>query len=351
MHWCRTLDGVTRGGCRGLVIAACLALALPATAEESAEDFLTIEELLDTYLDSIGVTAIHHTHDTGEVMLGYSRTTMRMDGTRDGSSRRSDASLLQDFMVAPTDMDMEMHMLHAMWGVDDNWTVMAMVPYTRIGMDHVTRTGQEFTTRAHGVGDLELGALYAAFRGERDRVVLKGGFTVPTGSIRQEDDTPMGEVRLPYPMQLGSGTVDLTPGLTYLGQTLDWSWGAHLGAKIRTGRNGLGYRLGHAANASLWAARKFTENLSDSVRVEGREWGNVRGSDDRLDPLMAPTADPAMRGGRRIDLLLGINLFAIDGPLAGNRLSLEGGIPIHQSLRGPQLEVDWRYSLAWQRTF
>jgi len=31
-------------------------------------------------------------------------------------------------------------------------------------------------------------------------------------------------MRLEYPMQLGSGTFALRPGLTYLGQTERWAW-------------------------------------------------------------------------------------------------------------------------------
>lgn len=67
--------------------------------------------------------------------------------------------------------------------------------------------------------------------------------------------------------------------------------------------------------------------------------------------MMVPTADPNLRAGERLDILFGLNLFAVDGPLAGNRLAVEGGLPIYQRLDGPQLETSWRIQIAWDWTF
>ncbi len=38
-------------------------------------------------------------------------------------------------------MDMEMHMLGVMYAPSDDVTLMAMVPFVRLDMDHRTRTG------------------------------------------------------------------------------------------------------------------------------------------------------------------------------------------------------------------
>jgi len=46
-----------------------------------------------------------------------------------------------------------------------------------------------------------------------------------------------------------------------------------------------------------------------------------------------------------------VNLFQREGPLGGNRLSLEGGVPVYQWLDGPQLELDYRLSASWNWTF
>ena len=82
-----------------------------------------------------------------------------------------------------------------------------------------------------------------------------------------------------------------------------------------------------------------------------RVWGNVDGADPALNPAMVPTADPDRRGGERIDLLAGVNLFRNEGKLKGNRISIEAGLPVYQSLDGPQLETDWIFKVAWQWAF
>ena len=60
--------------------------------------------------------------------------------------------------------------------------------------------------------------------------------------------------------------------------------------------------------------------------------------------MMAPTARTDLRGGQRIDGLLGLNYLHS----AGHRLALELGMPIHQDLDGPQMETDYRVMVGWQ---
>ena len=127
-------------------------------------------------------------------------------------------------------------------------------------MDRINRRGVSFTTSTQGPGDLKLSGLYNIMRQNRQSFHLNAGISFPTGSINERDDTPAGSnVRLPYPMQLGSGT--------------------------------------------------------------------------------------------RLDLGLGINLYAPKGDLQGARLAVEFELPIYQSLEGPQLETDWQLTLGAQAVF
>ena len=66
-------------------------------------------------------------------------------------------------------------------------------------------------------------------------------------------------------MQLGSGTYDLLPGLTYLGQSDEWSWGVQTIETLRLGRNDEGYTLGDNLMATGWVARKWTGVFSTSL--------------------------------------------------------------------------------------
>lgn len=292
-----------------------------------------------------------HMHHAGEVMLSYRFMRMNMNGSRDDTGRVSSAAVLRDFPVTPYDMDMEMHMLGAMWAPHDVVTLMAMVPFVRLDMKHRTRTGAHFTTHANGLGDVKLAGLIRLFDTGMHHVHLNAGLSIPTGRISAKDDTPAGRARLPYPMQLGSGTWDLLPGVTYTGKSEALSWGAQILATYRTGTNNKGYRWGHRWGATAWLARPWADWLSTSLRLDYASWRNIRGNDDDLVRTLAPTADPDRRAGKRLDLLLGVNFLVTGGPLRGHRLAVEAGRPIYQDLDGPQLETDWMISAGWQYAF
>ncbi|MCG8590471.1 MAG: transporter [Proteobacteria bacterium] len=298
-----------------------------------------------------------HLHEKGEVMLSYRYMRMRMDGNRDGTNDLTIAEILdpagENFPVTPTDMDMQMHMLGIMYAPTDRLTLMGMIPYIKFEMDHETRMGTRFTTESEGVGDVKLTALYGLFRDELHGVHLNAGVSVPSGSINERDETPMGRVRLPYPMQTGSGTWDLLPGLTYTGQA-DWlSWGAQALGTIRLGRNDLSYRLGHRYDLTAWGAVSPLSFASFGLRLHWEDFADISGDDDGLNPAMVPTADPNRRGGERLNGGVSMNLLAPESwpVVGGHRLAIESLWPLYQSLDGPQLEVDWNVIVGWQAAF
>ncbi len=277
---------------------------------------------------------------------------MRMDGNRDGTDDVSTAEVLTDFPVAPVDMDVDMLMPGIMYGVTDNISVMAMIPYLWKSMDHVTRMGTEFTTKSDGFGNLRMVGGYDVYKTAQHTIKLTAGLSIPTGSTDERDDTPAGSNQLlPYPMQNGSGTFDLLPGVIYSGRTDDWSWGGQFGAIVRLGENDEDYTLGNVYTASAWGARRWLNWLSSSVRVSGEAVENIDGADPRLDPLLAPTADPDRRAGSFISLGLGLNFLVPSGVLRGTGLSIEGVIPLYQDLDGPQLERDYAIVVGLRKAF
>ena len=64
---------------------------------------------------------------------------------------------------------------------------------------------------------------------------------------------------------------------------------------------------------------------------------------------MVPTADPNLRGGTRVDVLVGVNF--VPPALNSLRLAVEAGVPVYQKLDGPQLETDLVFTLGAQYTF
>ncbi len=307
-----------------------------------------------------------HTHKQGKWMLSYTYGRMEMDGNRDGDDDVSVAEVHRDYMVAPLEMYMEMQMLGAMYGVSDKLTVMAMVPYVRKSMKHVRRDGLRFTTRTSGLGDVKLTGLYTLFSSGMDRDIhrvrhqasLQFGFSLPTGSIDERDNTPLGRSQLPYPMQLGSGTFDPILGATYTSKFSDWSWGAQARGVFRVEDNDEGYRLGNEYDVTAWAARRLGDRVSASFRLAGKTWGDVHGEDDRVrktvmpqgTPIpLVPTADTRLRGGERVDAAVGLNFYQTAGAFKGHRLEFEFAAPIHQDLDGPQLETDYRFNVRWAK--
>ncbi|MGI9535053.1 MAG: transporter, partial [Thermodesulfobacteriota bacterium] len=292
----------------------------------------------------IGVMG-EHTHKQGEVMFSYRYMFMKMEGLRDGTDSLSTGDVLEQFMVTPTDMDVQMHMFGAMYAVTNKLTMMGMIPYIKKSMNHLTRMGGRFKTESEGFGDFKLTGLYKILDwGNNNNVILNFGLSFPTGSIDEKDATPMGpNQQLPYPMQLGSGTWDLLPGITYNGRINNLNWGGQAIGVVRLGENDRDYTLGDRLNLTAWTAYNLNYWLSGSFRLDWGFWGNIDGADPDLNPVIVPTADPDLQGGNRLDALFGINFVNQLGPkwLKGQRLAAEFGFPLYQDLDGPQLETDW----------
>lgn len=323
----------------------------------------------------IGVMGDHY-HKTGEWMFSYRYMFMNMDGNRSGQDELSFNQIAfsggAGYPVVPLSMDMQMHMFGAMYALTDRVTLMGMLPYKVISMDHrVSPTppaplagiaGASFTTESDGLGDFRLSGLIKLFNHNGQSLHLNAGLSLPWGSISETDVVPVPGVGfatglMPYPMQLGSGTVDLLPGLTYLGQAGDWSWGAQALGTIRLGRNSQGYSLGDQIESSTWIARRLNDTFSGSFRLKGTAWGNIDGADRRLGTLPipvgfgVPTADPKLRSGSRVDALFGLNAYVRKGFMKGHRFAVEGGLPVYQYLRGPQLQTEWTLMVGWQYAF
>ena len=301
-----------------------------------------------------------HTHNADEWMFSYRYMAMEMDGNLDGGDSLSVRDIIGTmmspglYMVAPLSMDMEMHMFGAMYAPSDELTLMFMLPYLRNEMDHQTRMGGRFTTQSSGWGDVKASALLTLYTSadQAHRIHANLGLSLPTGSIDERDDTPaMNNAKLPYRMQLGSGSVDLLPGITYSGRDAALSWGAQVALTIRSDYNDNDYRLGNRAQLSAWLAHSFSPALSASARLIHSAWGNIDGARDDLNPMMVPTADPDAQGGERSELSLGLNYLFLKGAAKGHRLALEYGEPIYQHLDGPQMELDSTLTAGWQYAF
>lgn len=302
----------------------------------------------------IGVMA-DHMHKKGEWMWSLRSMEMVMHTNYDGSDKINDADITGNmmnpgpFMVAPTNMHMTMHMLGAMYAPSDDLTLMTMLSFVETRMDHRTRMGGRFNTEAEGLGDASIGALYRlpSWGGGAWHASLN--VVLPTGSISERDDTPaMANAKLPYPMQPGSGSVSLQPGVTWQQWSGDWHMGAQLSATLRLDENSEEYTLGDRYQWTGWLSKQWIPEISTSVRLNAQQWDGVDGANPQLNPNMVQTANPDLLGGKRVDLLLGTNFYFSSTDAPGHRAALEVGAPVYQDLDGPQLGTDLTITAGWQ---
>ena len=340
----------------GLASLALLLAAMPVQSETKDYTDVSLSELveLDIYAPSV---LRSHLHEKGEWMVGYEYMTMSMEGNLDGTDSVSNQDILQQFMVAPTSMSMDMHMFHVMYAPSDDVTLMAMFCYVDNSMQLLTGTGGTFETQSSGMGDVDLSVNHVLSEvesaGAVHRFALTYGLSLPTGSIDEEDYLPamMADARLPYPMQLGSGTFDPSLGALYLGYSTNYYWGTQIVATVRMGENDHGYRLGNRTDLETWVSRAWTDSTSTFVRLSASHEGNIHGADPALNPMMVPTADPNRQAGTNVNIHLGFDFHVGKGRTGGHTISVEFTRPIYQDLDGPQMETEEIARVAWQVVF
>lgn len=296
-----------------------------------------------------------HTHNKGEYMVSYRYMKMSMKDIYRGDDKQRDSNYAG--MIKPREMNMTMHMLGSMYGVSDDVTLMLMLNYMSNDMDlYRTMGSEDFTTKTSGLGDTKFGALYNIIKSDEINLILNTVLSIPTGSITEEDEVPnMGTTQLPYGMQLGSGTFDITLGTTYSRYLLDskLNLGGQFLYTFRTGENDQGYNLGDQYELNAWVAYALSSAISFSVRFN--ELNKQEISDDandlKISSSMNPLADIENYGGKMQMYFLGVNYISHSGVLANHRLALEYGKHLNRNLNGFQMGLEDTLMLGWQLAF
>ena len=211
-----------------------------------------------------------HLHKKGEWMVSFRSMEMSMSGNLQGSDNISSDEIATTIpntffgmpmmpptlRIVPQEMDVKMQMLGLMYAPSDTITLMLMANYIEKEMTLLTYQGGmgtnrlgRFKTKASGIGDTKISALIHGFKDSHQSLHFNLGFSLPTGSIDNDGTalTPMNmrsDVRLPYAMQLGSGTYDFEPGITYKWKHKQLSLGSQYKATLRIGENDENYTLG-----------------------------------------------------------------------------------------------------------
>jgi hypothetical protein len=318
-----------------------------------------------------GVMFGHMLDKAGDMMVGYHyKYGNSSGGMRHGTHGINDQQLTSracvdlDCTFKPGEMTMHMHMFNFMYAPTD-WLTLAVMPQI-ISMDmEMQPIDPEDGAGGHdsaGLGDTLMVALVKLFDNNEHHLHLGLGFSAPTGSIETTFDNTESEESglLSFGMQLGSGTWDFKPSLTYTGNTGRWYWGAQVtGTKRMQSRNKLGYTLGDEIQGSVWGGYRVLDWLSLSVRNIYQAQSEIRGQLNRVIPATDPPTpeeptsleNPANYGGQFWDIGLGVNLSAPNGEFAGHSLSIEWLQPVIHDFNGYQLERNGSLSVRWGYAF
>lgn len=329
------------------VAALLLATTLTHAHEEAHQKIHAIDHA------PIGVMGDHR-HKAGEWMIGlrYMQHTMNDLSNANGSISSEEVALSGQRMT-PLRMEGQMAMIGAMYAPSDRVTLVAGTKYLDKSMTTATYQGMmgstllgENTVETEGFGDVKLSALIGLHEQYGHRFHANLSLSLPTGSITEQDEVlmPTGMVqprRLGYGMQLGSGTYDVTTGLTYVGMDLPVSVGAQYLATWRLGRNDQGYSLGDLHQATTWVAYQPVCWVSGSVRLAYQHLAAIDGRDDQI------MANPENSGRERVDIGFGLNFAGFDR----HRIAVEYLQPIAESVQGTQLTTDSQLVVGYQVSF
>jgi hypothetical protein len=386
-----------------------------------------------------GVMFGHTLGKAGDMMAGY----RYLHGWQAGSFLNGNHTVNQDQVIAkgcpnntnnpydplangcsmlPREMTMNMHMLDLMYAPTDWLTLMLMPQFVNMQMHdshpnvEVGSSGHHGGVAAHeqqtgGVGDTGMYALVKLFDHPNHHIHASLGFTAPTGDVQILEASVQNRKSTQYVhhgMQLGSGTWDFKPSLTYTGKADAWLWGAQvIGTKRLESKNDAGYALGDMFESSVWGGYDITNWLTGTFRVNYAWQGRMQGEypaprsldevkistcpkyqfttwaqhDPYGNPIGAgvldntayqaclnsdalksnlkankpnqfsPMDNPANYGGLYVDVGFGLSATVPTGAFAGNSLAFEWLQPVYTNVNGYQLDRDGALSFTWSYGF
>jgi hypothetical protein len=339
-----------------------------------------------------GVMFDHMLSKAGDMMVGYRYMYGSQGGTMlNGTNVVDNQAIVEGgcgpnpCILTPANMAMHMHMLDLMYAPTDWLTLMLMPQFVDMSMNMGRLRGSEFDSLANsnagnsvdangdpiniaahiphhlqnghetgGIGDLGMYALFKLFDNGAHHVHVTAGLSAPTGDVdiqlRRNHQVDGGFIH--YGMQLGSGTWDFKPSLTYTGRIDQWSWGAQAGGTVRMeDRNESGSALGDMFQSTAWGSYNLLDWLTASVRGVYTLQGSIKGGFNGLINQFGPMDYPANYGGKYWDVGFGLSAVVPSGDLAGNRVSVEWLQPIEDDVNGYQLERDGTLSATWSIAF
>lgn len=320
-----------------LLLGALALCATPAFAEVNHDNMDHSNHNQHSHHDHFDTAPLSvmgtHMHKKGEFMLSYQYNNMDMHGARQNQSRVDVADVhAAGYMMAPDQMHTVAHMFGAMYGLSENITLMAMVPYLDKSAIMRTMSGTDVHVKSKGLGDVKLTAMTAPKK--LKDIIIGLGVSLPTGSIDEKDPNKLG-----YPMQLGSGSVEVLPSITWQKSfDNDMFVGSKAAATIRLHDNQNDYRLGNEYMVDAWVGKKITPRTALSLHTDLLIKEDISGRDTDLNAGMMPGNNPDALGRTRVNLGVSLN----HKPKWAENMSVlaEYKMPIYEDLDGYMTETD-----------
>lgn len=250
-----------------------------------------------------------------------------------------------NYPIVPTFISQNAINASASYHLSNTTSLSISVPYIEQATDHISSVTnfQEFTLKTAGVGDIAIALAHGKKISNGDSLTGVIGVRLPVGSINEIGDTPRNGKgtleRLPYTMQIGSGTLDLTGSVTYVRKTNDFNVGANVNGVFRTGKNDHEYRLGNNIGASIFTRYNKNHLFQPGARISAKHTEQINGGDISLQArglfsFPASITDPSNYGGQKISAAATVRSCVKSD--CRFSFTAEYSRPIYQNLNGIQ---------------
>ncbi len=282
----------------------------------------------------------------GQWKLSYRYQRIHGRGLRNAADKEPGTTQI------PFEMDTDIHTISVAHAPFERLTLVLRLPLVSHQMRQrdADNANMAYNTHSFGVGDLEVVGLVPFMKKGNEILDVHLGLRLPTARVNNKGKLNSTGARgqLPVWMQSGSGTTSILAGIDYQGYWHGFGWGVNGAGAVGFGENHRGYRLGNTSSFSGWLSHDVTSWLSGSLRLVYNHSYRMR--QRRFSgPANHVASYGRSTGGVRLALAPGLS---IDLPgLSGQRLSIEASWLVYQSLRGAQIDRDWKLSSGWEWIF
>lgn len=269
----------------------------------------------------------------------------RYDSYRQGREELSSGEILSRYGETISRMDVEAHLIALGYRPNEKWMFQLSVPFLRVSADANSAGGSKTSMLSEGISDLELNLTRYFNPDPQSEIAINLGIGMPTGSI---DERLAGGGFLPYNMQLGSETWDLSPGIAFIREAGKFEFGISAEAEIHLGENSRDYSLGDSVQGTVWLDYIHSPYVEFGAFVRGGHMGKVDG------PVLQNGVlhwNPENYGGSYLEGGLAVRLLHPSCPYGGKFLEFRASTPIWEETNGVHLVSDWTLDIGFGISF